>query len=118
MKKGDAIHYVANPIAKGIDAVLGTNASGCSGCKKMRENLNQGMSVADAIYERWFAAKQKGETMTYKITVTVDAGKMSDAVLKAESIGKVFSVQENPTPPTPQARPAVQQVPHMVQRAG
>lgn len=117
MKLGDAIATVAQPIAHSIDAVAGTNVSGCSGCKKMREDLNSGMSVSDAIYERWFKAKLKGETMKYQITIVVDADKFSDAILKSESIGEVINAQAKPAPPTPQARPAPQ-VPHMVQRAG
>ena len=117
MKTGDAIHAVANPIARGLDAVLGTNVSGCSGCKKMRENLNQGMPVADAIYERWFAAKQKGETMKYQVTVVIEADKFTDAVGKAEAIGEVINAQVKP--PVPQARPAAPQPQiHGLQRTG
>ncbi len=99
MRLGDAIDMVAQPIAQGIDSVVGTNISGCSGCKNMRDDLNQGMSVQDAIYQRWFAAKQQGGKMKYQITVVVDAEKMSEAVLKGESIGDVLSTQVKPTPP-------------------
>lgn len=38
---GDLIHKVANPIAKAIDTVAGTNVQGCGGCAKRREKLNQ-----------------------------------------------------------------------------
>lgn len=43
---GDLVASVAQPIAKAIDAVAGamgvkTNVSGCGGCKKRREKLNQ-----------------------------------------------------------------------------
>lgn len=102
MKTGDALYAVAQPIAKGIDKVLGTNVQGCSGCKKMRENLNQGMSLQDAIYERWFKGKQQGDKMKYQITVVVEAEKTSEAILKAESIGEVISHQIKPEP---QAQP-------------
>ncbi len=60
----------------------------------MRDNLNAGMSMQDAIYQRWFAAKQKGENMKYQITVMVDADKTSEAAAKAESIGEVISIQK------------------------
>ncbi len=41
--------------------------------------------------------------MKYQITVVVDAEKMSEAVLKGESIGEVISTQVKPLP---QQRPA------------
>ncbi len=68
-----------------------------TGCAKMRDNLNAGMTVTDAIYQRWFAAKQKGGKMKYQITVIVDAEKTSEAAVKAESIGEVILVQARPT---------------------
>lgn len=37
---GDAVAMVAQPIAKAIDAVAGTNIQGCGGCKKRQEALN------------------------------------------------------------------------------
>jgi hypothetical protein len=38
---GDLVYKFANPIAHGIDAVLGTHIQGCGGCKKRREKLNE-----------------------------------------------------------------------------
>ncbi len=105
MKLGDAIATLAEPIARGIDSVAGTNVAGCNGCKTMRDNLNAGMSIQDAIYQRWFAAKQQGAKMKYQITVVVDAEKPSEASAKAEAIGDVLSVQVKPVP---QQRPAGQ----------
>ncbi len=106
MRLGDAIAVVAQPIARGIDAVAGTKVAGCSGCKKMRNNLNEGMSLQDAIYQRWFTAKQKGENMKYQIMVVVDAEKPSEAAAKAESIGEVLSVQVKPVPQPRPVQPA------------
>ncbi len=107
MKLGDAISTVATPIARALNLPCidpGTNQLRPeSGCAKMRNNLNAGMSVQDAIYQRWFAAKQQGEKMKYQITVIVDADKTSEAAAKAESIGEVISLQPRPTP---QQRPA------------
>ena len=37
---GDIVAKVAQPIAKGLDKVLGTNIQGCGGCKKRQEKLN------------------------------------------------------------------------------
>ena len=38
---GDAVAMVAQPIAKAIDAVAGTNIQECGGCKARREALNR-----------------------------------------------------------------------------
>lgn len=38
---GDAVHSIANPIAKAIDAVAGTNIQGCGGCAERRDALNR-----------------------------------------------------------------------------
>ncbi len=105
LKLGDAIATVAQPIARGIDAVAGTNVAGCPGCNKMKQNLNEGMSVTDAIYERWFKAKQEGGKMKYQFTIVVDDESFAKASAKAESVGEVISGQVKPVPvarPTPQ----------------
>ncbi len=104
---GDKIAAMATPIARAlkmdcIDPVTHQLRSD-SGCAKMRNNLNAGMSMQDAIYERWFKAKQEGEKMEYQITVVVQAEKASDAAVKAEAIGHVYSIQERPVQ---QQRPA------------
>jgi hypothetical protein len=62
MKTGDAIHSVAQPIAQSIDYLFGTGLQNCGGCKTMRANLNAGMNLADAIYDRfWPQQKEKDE---------------------------------------------------------
>lgn len=38
---GDIVHKIANPIAKTIDGVFGTNIQKCGGCKNRREKLNK-----------------------------------------------------------------------------
>ncbi len=103
---GDKIALIAQPIARGIDAIAGSNVAGCSGCDKMKQNLNSGMSLQDAIYERWFKAKQEGIKMKYQIMVVVDAEKPSEASVKAESIGEVLSVQVKPVPQPRPVQPA------------
>ena len=37
---GDLVAKVAQPIAKGIDSVVGTDIQHCGGCKKRQEALN------------------------------------------------------------------------------
>ncbi len=112
MKLGDAVSTVATPIARALKM-------GCidpetnqlrpeSGCAKMRDNLNAGMSVQDAIYQRWFAGKQQGGKMKYQVTVMVDAEKSSEAAAKGESIGDVIAIQARPTPVQPRPQSPVQ----------
>ena len=103
---GDKIAALAQPIARGIDAVARTNVAGCSGCKKMQQNLNAGMSVTDAIYERWFKAKQKGEKMKYQFVVVIDDESFAKASVKAESVGEVLSGQVKPVPTIQQPKPS------------
>lgn len=38
---GDAVAVVAQPIARMIDSVLGTNVQGCGGCKARQAALNK-----------------------------------------------------------------------------
>jgi len=38
---GDAVAMVAQPIAKAIDAIAGTNIQQCGACKKRQEALNR-----------------------------------------------------------------------------
>jgi hypothetical protein len=102
---GDKIAFVAQPIAKGIDRVIGTNIQGCSGCKQMQDNLNAGMSVTNAIYERWFKTKQQGGKMQYQVTVIVESETLTRAAGKAETIGEVISIQARPQAIQQPARP-------------
>jgi hypothetical protein len=37
---GDAVALIAQPIARAIDRVAGTNVAGCGGCAKRRAKLN------------------------------------------------------------------------------
>ncbi len=103
---GDKIAAVATPIARALNLDCidpETNQLRPeSRCNKDRQDLNAGKPLLDVLYDRWFAAKQKGEKMKYQIIVVVDAEKMSEAVLKGESIGDVLSTQIKPAP---QVRP-------------
>jgi len=38
---GDKVEKIAQPIAKVIDRVAGTNIQGCGACKKRRDKLNK-----------------------------------------------------------------------------
>ena len=109
MKTGDLIASVATPIARvfHMDCIDPTTNQlrPTSDCAKMRDNLNAGMTLTDAIYQRWFVAKQQGEKMKYQIVVVVEAEKASEATAKGESIGEVMALQVRPEP---QARPPQQ----------
>ncbi len=104
MKTGDAIHAFANPIAKGIDAIWGSDLANCSGCSKMRDNLNAGMSFWEAVKQRISAtADKKGELqMQFQIQTVVEAESVQEALAKLGE-GTVISV--TPRPQQPAARP-------------
>lgn len=102
---GDTIATFAQPFAGGIDVIFGTNIKGCRGCNTMRENLNAGMSLTDAIYERWFKANQQGDNMKYQVTIVIEADTATKAVEKAETVGEVLSAQVRPQPQRPQLTP-------------
>jgi len=56
MKLGDAIATGAQPIAKTIDAVWGTDLEHCPKCHKMQQQLNEAHTVwdfYDAVKERF-----------------------------------------------------------------
>lgn len=45
---GDVVHRVAQPIARALDRVLGTNIEHCGGCAQRREKLNQALPFKSA----------------------------------------------------------------------
>ncbi len=101
---GTKIERIAKPIARGIDAIWGSDLATCVGCGSMRDNLNAGMSVEDAIIERWFSKKLKGEKMQFQILIVVEAEGVPQAVTP-DSIAKGTIISVNPRPQQPQ-RPA------------
>lgn len=40
LKLGDMVEKIAQPIAKAIDAIAGTDIQNCDACKKRKEKLN------------------------------------------------------------------------------
>jgi hypothetical protein len=48
MGLGDAVAAVAQPTAKAIDAVLGTNLQNCTGCSQRKNNWNK--AVPDLLH--------------------------------------------------------------------
>jgi hypothetical protein len=113
MKTGDAIAAVATPIARALKLPCIDPATKElrpeSGCAKMRQNLNNGMTFTDAIYERWFAAKQKGDKMKYQVVVVIEANKLTEAAQKAEALGDVLSIQARPEQQIIPNRPTIVQ---------
>ncbi len=51
-KMGDAVASVAQPIARLVDRVAGTDLEHCAGCKQMQEDLNAGMGLLPAVVKR------------------------------------------------------------------
>lgn len=46
---GDKIERIAKPIARVIDKIARAKIAGCGGCKKMKERLNAGMILGEAL---------------------------------------------------------------------
>lgn len=44
---GDAVAVVAEPVARILDALAGTRVSGCGGCEKRRQQLNEWLPFSD-----------------------------------------------------------------------
>jgi hypothetical protein len=124
MKKGDVIASVAQPIAKVSDYFLGTDLQNCAGCNKMKTNLNAGMSLADAFYDRFWPTKQKMENKqeieeieyTAVIQVSVKAKTIGEAFagLQTGTIIAVNSLQPRPTRPQPQQAALRPMMPGMI----
>lgn len=112
MKTGDAIATVAQPIARGIDYLFGTDIEHCSGCKRMQNNLNAGMSFAGAIYDRfWHSDNNNKETtimdeeIQFQIIVAVKAKSVEDALARYKTEGATISVTPRPQPPLQRQQP-------------
>jgi hypothetical protein len=106
MKPGDAIATVAQPIARGIDYVFGTDIQNCQGCKGRQQ-------FANALYDRFFTRSQKSEvrsqketTMQFIVTrqIAVEAETPEEAVAKIAE-GQTISLSVNPRPQPIQQRP-------------
>lgn len=89
MEKGDLIALVAQPIARGIDSVFATNLRGCPGCKTMQNNLNLGMSLTDAVIERWFKRKG-GDAMQFIVNETIT----QPYLIEANSVEEAIRLRE------------------------
>jgi hypothetical protein len=97
--KGDAVHAVAQPFARGIDAVFGTNVAGCSSCKQMQANLNSGMSFSEALLQR-FKRKEKMEFIVNR-SIQIEANTPEEALEQTKPIGGIsmaFNVNPKPQP--------------------
>ena len=109
MKPGDAVATVAQPIAKAFDWAFGTDLSNCAGCKKMQANLNAGMPLHLAIYDRFFSKHKQGVAqMQFVITkqIAVEAETPEEAVQKITEGNTIsLSVNPRPQPPQPAVRP-------------
>jgi hypothetical protein len=99
MKPGDAIATVAQPIARGIDYIFGTDVQNCQGCKGRQQYVN-------SLYDRFFNKQQEGTHMQFIVTrqIAVEAETPEEAVAKI-SEGQTISLSVNPRP-QPINRPA------------
>jgi hypothetical protein len=101
---GDKIATFAQPIARGIDYVFGTDIQNCQGCKGRQQYVN-------SIYDRFFNKQTKETTMQFIGTkqIAVEAETAEEAVVKiAEGQGQTISLSVNPRPqPSSQLRPGM-----------
>lgn len=72
MRLGDAVATFAQPIARGIDAVLGTDLQHCAGCAGRQQRLNQ---VSDELFALLSRRARDNDTspMDYTVTKTITA---------------------------------------------
>ena len=108
MKTGDAIATIAQPIANGIDWIFGSDIRNCSGCKQTQNNLNAGMNLADAIFDRFWPDSNNGKgdiKMEFIVTkqISVEADTPEEAVAK-NAEGRTISVTAT-LRPQPAVRP-------------
>lgn len=102
---GDKIAKVAQPVAKTIDAIWGSDLENCSGCKKMQTNLNRGMSLTDAIWDRfWPKQQQRGNNMQFQVNIQVliEADTAMEALDKVKPTNGIiigFNISPRPQPP-------------------
>ena len=94
MNIGTKIETFAKPIARGIDAIWGSDLANCSGCNKMRDNLNAGMPFTQALSERFWP--KKGQKMVFVIQLDVGEADNVEQALKQVAQGTTISVNPNP----------------------
>ncbi len=112
---GTKIERITKPVARGIDAIWGSDLAGCSGCSKMRDNLDAGRSLAGAFYDRFWSGiplglvnKEEGEKMQFQIQIIVEAEGVPQAVTpEAIAGGTIISVTPRPQQAKPGAQPAI-----------
>jgi hypothetical protein len=116
MKLGDAIATVAQPIARGVDRVFRTDFQNCPGCHQMQADLNAGMSLVEALKNRFWQRKVK---MEFIVTEAISQPYLIEAETAQEALqkrkngeGKVlpnrsehFTVGLAPKTPEPPQRP-------------
>ena len=54
---------IAQPVAQWVDFMYGTDLQHCGGCHTMQENLNAGMTLAEAIYDRFWSQPENKDAM-------------------------------------------------------
>lgn len=108
---GTQIESFAKPIARGIDAIWGSDLANCGGCNKMRDNLDAGRSLAGAFYDRFWSGiplalvnnKTGEENMQFQIQIVVEAEGVVQAISPdVITKGTVISVTPRPQQPAQQ----------------
>jgi hypothetical protein len=90
MGLGDLVHKVANPIAKSIDGVLGTDIEHCGGCAARRAALN---NFSDHFWSK--GEKTTMEEFIVEVAVTAADGKEAANKIP-DAAGRVMAVRIKP----------------------
>lgn len=112
MKLGDKIASVAQPLARSIDTIWGSDLANCLGCAQRRDLLNQGQYFE--AFRTFFDNKPKGDkTMQFQVQIVVEAEGVAQAIQpEVISGGTIISVTPRPQTVVPGVRPGMQVAPH------
>jgi hypothetical protein len=117
MKIGDRIASIAQPLARSIAAIWGSDLVNCLGCAQRRDLLNENRYL-DA-FRTFFDSKQPTEEnkMQFQVQIVVEAEGVAQAITpEIISQGTIISVTPRPQQPQAGVRPGMQVAPHTPQQ--
>jgi hypothetical protein len=102
MNLGDYFAYIAQPTARGIDRVLGTDLQHCSSCHQRQARWNQ---FGTAVYDFFFNKHRNGDNkMQFMVQrqILIEADSPEDALMKTKpTAGDAISMSVFPAPQPP-----------------
>lgn len=109
MRYGDAFAALAQPVARGIDYVAGTNIRNCQSCKDRQQRWNE-FNIFDLF---WSNQTIKGDKMQkeYAVQLVIKADDLTGLISKLPKDADVLMIQlrmARPVQPPTQPPPAPQ----------